>query len=358
MTERLDHHWPKADTSSPSSMGWPPHNGLGRIAGSKSAQTLGPRSGSASAASLSPKQRFAYKGEARNSGIYTERFWRHPEQVEQSRSLASEILVARWTEIGTTYRRCESERLPDRHVVSIALKAARLSLRRGAQVIFDGTMPLGTIQITEPSQAYSIEFLSPCDFLHFYVSNDFIEKCTGALKWDGPQPECGRSDLMFRDPLAEALSRTLIEGGRIGDHLYTDIVARALVVRAVRLLNSRVHAGALPKWRLRRVKQYVDDHIEEALSLAELAAASGLSAMYFAAQFRAATGLRPHEYVVSQRIERAKAMLSGDKIPIAEVAFSVGFKAQAHFTTVFKRWTGETPGRWRRTFMSPNPGPD
>jgi AraC-like DNA-binding protein len=69
--------------------------------------------------------------------------------------------------------------------------------------------------------------------------------------------------------------------------------------------------------------------------------------MHFAAQFRAATGYRPHDYLLYQRIESAKTMLSSTDTPLAEIALNVGFQAQAHFSTVFKRLTGETPGRWR-----------
>jgi AraC family transcriptional regulator len=93
-------------------------------------------------------------------------------------------------------------------------------------------------------------------------------------------------------------------------------------------------------------------HFDEPLSLADLAAVAGLSRMHFAAQFRAATGYRPHDYLLHQRIESAKAILSNTGMPLAEVAVSLGFQAQAHFSTVFKRLTGETPARWRRNVMS------
>jgi AraC family transcriptional regulator len=79
---------------------------------------------------------------------------------------------------------------------------------------------------------------------------------------------------------------------------------------------------------------------------------AGLSRMHFAAQFRAATGYRPHEYLLYQRIESAKSMLSGTDMPLAQVALSVGFQAQPHFSTVFKRITGESPARWRRAMKS------
>jgi len=70
--------------------------------------------------------------------------------------------------------------------------------------------------------------------------------------------------------------------------------------------------------------------------------------MHFAAQFRAATGQRPHDYLLQLRIERARELLLTSRLPLVEIAFEVGFKTQAHFTTVFARFVGETPNAWRQ----------
>jgi transcriptional regulator GlxA family with amidase domain len=96
------------------------------------------------------------------------------------------------------------------------------------------------------------------------------------------------------------------------------------------------------------VQDYVSANIGESISLPELAGVAGLSRMHFAAQFRAATGYRPHEYLLFRRIEEAKALLSQEAMPLVEVALSVGFQSQAHFSTIFKRFTGQTPLGWRR----------
>ncbi|GGC45946.1 helix-turn-helix transcriptional regulator [Chelatococcus reniformis] len=105
--------------------------------------------------------------------------------------------------------------------------------------------------------------------------------------------------------------------------------------------------NALPNWRLKRITAYVDEHIGEPLPLLDLAKTAGLSRMYFAAQFRAATGLRPHEYVLRRRLDHAQGLLARTAEPIVAIALSVGFHTQAHFTTVFKRFVGETPAQWR-----------
>ncbi len=74
------------------------------------------------------------------------------------------------------------------------------------------------------------------------------------------------------------------------------------------------------------------------LSLADIVAATGQPCMHFAAQFRAATGLRRHEYLLHRRIERAQTPLLA-----SHLALAVGFKTQAHVTTVFSRLVGQTP---------------
>ncbi|RDJ21866.1 AraC family transcriptional regulator [Bosea caraganae] len=112
--------------------------------------------------------------------------------------------------------------------------------------------------------------------------------------------------------------------------------------------EARRTASALPKWRLTRVLSYVDANIAGQITLADLAAVAGMSRMYFASQFRASTGFRPHDYVLRKRIERAQEMLVATSDSLVEIALSVGFQTQAHFTTIFRKIVGETPHRWRR----------
>jgi AraC-like DNA-binding protein len=219
-------------------------------------------------------------------------------------------------------------------------------------------MRAGTLHVTGPSQLLSAEFYAPCDFIHFHVSSDYLRQRQDAEGVGLTQPSSDLNDLIIRDPLAELLGRTLVESSNTRDGLYAESVGQTLVMHIARMELSQPTASALPKWRLKRVQEYVNAHLDEALSLADLAAVAGLSRMYFAGQFRAATGYRPHDYLLYQRIESAKSMLSSTDMPLAEVALSVGFQAQAHFSTVFKRLTGQSPARWRRAIRSERQFPD
>ena len=105
---------------------------------------------------------------------------------------------------------------------------------------------------------------------------------------------------------------------------------------------------SLANWRLTRVLTYIDANIAGPIRLADLAAAAGLSRMCFARQFRGATGVRPHEYVLRKRIQRAQRMLAETSDALVDIALGAGFQTQSHFTTVFKKIVGNTPCQWRR----------
>ncbi|OPY98760.1 AraC family transcriptional regulator [Bradyrhizobium sacchari] len=118
---------------------------------------------------------------------------------------------------------------------------------------------------------------------------------------------------------------------------------------------------SLQKWRLKRVMQYIDDNLDAKVTLQHLAAVAGLSRMHFAAQFRAAVGMRPHDYLLKRRIERAQELLQRADVSLVDIALTVGFQTQAHFTTVFKRFVGDTPYQWRsahRAQFLPLPRPE
>ena len=155
-------------------------------------------------------------------------------------------------------------------------------------------------------------------------------------------------------PFAESASRPLIDTKLDGLRSETRDAATSDEPGA-----TQRQIRALQKWRLKRVVEYVENHLSEKNALSDLAAVAGFSRMHFASQFRTATGLRPHEFLLRRRIQRAEELLRNTTMPIAEIAPTVGFQTQAHLTIVFKRFAGCTPGRWRainKMPIAPQPG--
>jgi AraC family transcriptional regulator len=111
---------------------------------------------------------------------------------------------------------------------------------------------------------------------------------------------------------------------------------------------ARRRAGTLPQASLRAVVEYVEEHLDAGPTLGQLAAVARLSPCYFAGQFKRATGLPPHQYVILRRVERAKQLLQQDRdLSLAEIAACAGFSDQSQFTHHFKRLVGVTPRRFR-----------
>ncbi|MBW4653152.1 MAG: AraC family transcriptional regulator [Kaiparowitsia implicata GSE-PSE-MK54-09C] len=138
-----------------------------------------------------------------------------------------------------------------------------------------------------------------------------------------------------------------------GSRLYAETMANTLAVHLLRHYSTQKHRtlgfnGGLPQHKLKLVTDYIKDYLERELSLKELAAIAQLSQYHFCRAFKQATGLSPHQYLVKQRVERAKQLLRSGKMRIGEVAIACGFTHQSHLHRHFKRLTGVTP----KTFLN------
>jgi AraC-like DNA-binding protein len=293
------------------------------------------------ASSLFPNRPWPGPAEA---GLPLETTWRQVAALGPNARDGAAVIASRWIDGASGRRRAEAQAPAGRHVLSVALRRTRVRLTSNRREIFDGVMASGTVHLTGPSRVVEAEFQAPCDFVHLYIA----ESCLRGREGAGCASEAAELDgIVQRDPLAGQLARTLTEDACAGDPAYAESVARTILLRIAALNAQQPPVSALPKWRLRRVQEHVQRYLGDSICLADLANAAGLSRSYFAAQFRAATGFQPHEYVTEQRIDRAKELLVEANTPIVEVALAVGFQTQAHFSTVFKRLTGSTPARWR-----------
>jgi AraC family transcriptional regulator len=108
------------------------------------------------------------------------------------------------------------------------------------------------------------------------------------------------------------------------------------------------HRGGLAPWQQRRATELLAGHLDGSVRLATLADECGLSVSHFARSFRQSFDTSPHRYLIRQRVERAKQLLSGSRCPLSEVALHTGFADQAAFSRTFKAVVGSSPGRWRR----------
>lgn len=116
---------------------------------------------------------------------------------------------------------------------------------------------------------------------------------------------------------------------------------------------SKLQPGGLATWQARRTLAYIEENLGSKMDIDDLANLVGLSRSHFSRAFKHSVGLSPMEYVVVRRVERAKAIISGTREPLAEVALACGFADQPHLNRRFRDIVGISPGRWRRSNASP-----
>jgi AraC family transcriptional regulator len=294
---------------------------------------------------------WSFKRERRR--LSKEQRWRRRDLLSLGLSSHDTVFARRWVDNTGGSRDEEAALLADKHVVIATLRAVRVRLYRNTEAVLEGTMPSGTLHLSAPSPGFKASFRSHCDFIHSYFPNDHVTTCQEPLVASLSGVTRGiQHDTIIHDPLGEQLCHTPIAGDHVGNEACTEIVGRTVLMRVLGKQPGNSKVGALQRWRLKRVQDYVANHLDEHISLSNLASAAGLSRMHFAAQFKVATGYSPHDYLLRYRIEFAKAAMLVENMPLAEVALSAGFQAQSHFTTVFKRLTGDTPAHWRRTQLA------
>jgi transcriptional regulator GlxA family with amidase domain len=118
-------------------------------------------------------------------------------------------------------------------------------------------------------------------------------------------------------------------------------------VPAADVHNRIAHTGYLSGRRMGRAVEYVRLHLSENIRLEDMAAAAGLSAFHFARMFKRSTGLAPHRYVMTMRLEKAKALLRQCQRSLTEIAAECGFWDQSHMSKVFRRLAGISPVEYR-----------
>jgi AraC family transcriptional regulator len=158
----------------------------------------------------------------------------------------------------------------------------------------------------------------------------------------------------FYDPLILQIGLALkadLESHRPGGRLYAETMANALAVHILRNYSAHSYQsirylGGLSPTQVKLVVDYINDRLGQELSLEELAAIAQLSVYHFCRSFKRSTNFTPHQYVIRQRVERAKLLLKDGKLGIAEVAVACGFTHQSHLNRHFKRLTGVTPKKF------------
>jgi len=213
---------------------------------------------------------------------------------------------------------------------------------------------LDTLTILPKGLLPAIRSAQTADLLYCAFDEAFVKGVGDELEGRLPSPPHGkRGDLRDR-AISEILNLLFaeVQSGGASGRLYVDSLAQALTIRFLSLGERRPTRSSgtaiFPQQHLFRVQELIESRLEADLTLQELASEIGYSRSHFLRMFHATTGMTPHRYVLNRRIERARRLLGGADMSIADVAYCCGFSSQAHLTLAFRKVCGLTPGEYRR----------
>jgi AraC-like DNA-binding protein len=240
----------------------------------------------------------------------------------------------------------------DTTVIRFPFGSCRIATFCGAQWRICGEAAASHVHVVEAGSISRSEWLTDGSELLLMVPDSYwrgriTERMQMALAHGRPHS--------FSDPILQQLTQLMVRcAPRNAEDAFTRQLMSVIVERMLtmkmpyRTTEAKRHTHRpLAPHRMLKLTAFVRDNLDQAISLQDMATAAGLSPMHFAAQFRAATGKRPHHFLLEERVARAKFLMQGTQLSLYDIALAVGFKTQAHFCTVFKQAVGETPKVWR-----------
>lgn len=212
----------------------------------------------------------------------------------------------------------------------------------------------GHITIIPANVQQKISWERECDFTLLFIEPAHIAQIAHESV-DGDRPDL-IPHFAKPDPLIYQIGlafKAELEVG-VGSRLYAQSAATMLSAHLLRHysaekynLQEYKHKSSLSKYKLRQVIDYINDNLDEDLSLVQLASVVQISPYYFARLFKQSIGVAPHQYLLQCRIEKAKRLLAREDLSIAQISQQVGFNDQSCFTTKFRTFVGVTPKKYR-----------
>jgi AraC-like DNA-binding protein len=165
------------------------------------------------------------------------------------------------------------------------------------------------------------------------------------------EPGIGSDDTILRhlgSSLLEALHRPDEVNQLFVDHTMLAVTAHVARSYGREWRSAQLARGGLAPWQAKLACEKLESDLGGKLSLEQIAAEFDLSVSHFSRAFRVSTGLPPHQWLLRQRVNTAKQLMSVRELPLSEIAISAGFANQSHFTRVFSQMVGVSPAAWRR----------
>jgi AraC family transcriptional regulator len=216
----------------------------------------------------------------------------------------------------------------------------------------------GTLFLTGPSRIPARRSTGEMEFLALEIAPELVLRVANEMIGGDAfeiQPVWAGSDDQLRYIML-ALYNELLADCPSG-HLFAECLAlsfaTAILSRHSSISCRRNREGALSQQKLKEILEYISNNLSEDLSLAAMANRLQMGPCHFARAFKESTGKSPHQFVLRRKIERSLQVIKETSMALADIAYSLGFSSQGHFTSVFIKMLGISPYSYRKQTRLP-----
>jgi AraC family transcriptional regulator len=250
----------------------------------------------------------------------------------------------------------ESYHYSDEHAICMSLAPRPvhlLQIREGKT--YEGLYGKGDISITPAKVPFFARWDSEDRYLRIRLTSHFLQSVAREALSMNPDRIDLLPEFKLRDRQIEAIGMMLLtelKQENLGGRLYIESLANVLAVHLLRQYVAAkpvlpIYEGGLPQRQVLQVLNYINDHLSQDIKLADLAALLDMSQFHFSHLFKQAIGTSPYQYLLQQRVERAKQLLKQSDRSIAEIALECGFNSHSHLSKTFRQSTSMTPKAYR-----------
>lgn len=191
--------------------------------------------------------------------------------------------------------------------------------------------------------------------MHVYVRQTIVEEIAAEICHGDPAkieivPQFAKFDQLLEQlaiALCDVAKNSAPFSSFLVDHYARTFAARLVSAHSTASVKPIMIKDGLDARQLRTIKEYIDAHIADQISLSDLARQCNFSPNHFSRLFKTATGLTPYLYLLQCRMELAQRLLTETKTSIAQISYDCGFGSQTAFTKAFRRLHGISPGAYR-----------
>lgn len=244
----------------------------------------------------------------------------------------------------------------DDHTVYLSLVSRPVQMLqiRGSKT-YTGLFGKGDISITPAKMPLFTRWEGEGHYLQIHITSRFIQNVAREALTINPDRLELLSEFKTRDPQIEAIGRMFLielQQENLGGRLYIESLANILAIHLIRQyaitkVQLPTYEGGLSQRQLLHILDYIHEHLDRDIKLADLADRLGISQFHFSDLFKQSLGITPHQYLLQQRVERAKQLLKEGDRSIIDIAFLCGFNSHSHLSKQFRQLTGMTPKAYR-----------